>query len=107
MRREQGRAVRRCLAQLAQIDREVLLLRVFDGLSNAEAAALQELPPETTEKRFSRARCIWRRISWRRLGRSLHDPSTQRGERPRLLELLPFSEIIRLGAARFDSFPVL
>jgi DNA-directed RNA polymerase specialized sigma24 family protein len=37
--REQGRAVRCALAQLNETDRAVLLLRVFDGLKNAEVAA--------------------------------------------------------------------
>jgi RNA polymerase sigma-70 factor (ECF subfamily) len=55
MLREQGRAVRRTLARLNETDREVLMLRVFDGLKNAEVAALLELPTETTKKRFTRA----------------------------------------------------
>jgi RNA polymerase sigma-70 factor (ECF subfamily) len=55
VRREQGRVVRRCLAQLADIDREILLLRIFEGMTNAQVAALLELPGETTKKRFTRA----------------------------------------------------
>jgi RNA polymerase sigma-70 factor (ECF subfamily) len=53
--RERARIVRRCLALLDEHDREVLMLRIFDGLKNAEVAALLELNPETTKKRFARA----------------------------------------------------
>lgn len=52
---EQARIVRRCLAQLDDKDREVLVLRVFDDLSNATVAQLLDLKPETTRKRFARA----------------------------------------------------
>lgn len=55
VRQERGRVVRHCLAQLAENDREILLLRIFDGLKNAEVAVLLELPSETTKKRFMRA----------------------------------------------------
>ncbi len=54
-RLEQAQAVRKCLAQLAEADREVLMLRVFDGLSNAEVAMMLEQKPATTKKRFARA----------------------------------------------------
>ena len=53
--REQAQTVRRCLAKLAETDREVLMLRIFEGLKNVEVAALLETSPETTKKRFTRA----------------------------------------------------
>ena len=53
--REQAQLVRRCLALLSELDREILLLRVFDGLKNPEVSVLLELPPATTKKRFTRA----------------------------------------------------
>jgi RNA polymerase sigma factor (sigma-70 family) len=53
--RECAGIVRRCLARLDDRDREVLLLRIFDGLKNSEVAAILELNPETTKKRFARA----------------------------------------------------
>ncbi len=53
--REQGRIIRRCLAQLPEMDREVLLLRAFEGLSNSEVATVLEIAPEAAKKRFTRA----------------------------------------------------
>lgn len=55
MARERALVVRTCLAKLNSKDRDVLLLRVFDGLSNAEVAAVLELSREATKKRFLRA----------------------------------------------------
>ena len=55
IRREQATIVRRCLAKLSSLSREILMLRCFDGLSNAEVASLLESNPETTRKRFARA----------------------------------------------------
>jgi len=52
---EQAQLVRRCLAKLPDVDREILLLRICDGLTNAEVAVLLELNPETSKKRFARA----------------------------------------------------
>ena len=53
--REQAVVVRKCLSQLDVKDRDVLLLRVFDDLSNAEVAQVLELKPDTAKKRFLRA----------------------------------------------------
>lgn len=43
------------LSGLSAADREILLLRVQQGLTNAEAAQRLEIPAETAKKRFSRA----------------------------------------------------
>jgi RNA polymerase sigma-70 factor (ECF subfamily) len=53
--REEARVVRSCLAQLKEPDREVLMLRMFDDLSNTEVALMLDQNPETTKKRFARA----------------------------------------------------
>lgn len=53
--RETAAQVRRLLATLGPADREVLMLRVFDGLSNAETACVLEIEPETAKKRYTRA----------------------------------------------------
>ena len=53
--RERAELVRRGLADLPADDRKVLLLRVYEGLSNAEAAAVLGLYPDATSKRFARA----------------------------------------------------
>ena len=53
--RERAAIVRRCLAQLGENDREVLLLRCFNGLTNAEVATVLHLKQETSKKRFTRA----------------------------------------------------
>jgi len=55
VRQEQASIVRQCLAKISSVNREILMLRCFDGLSNADVAVLLELNPETTKKRFSRA----------------------------------------------------
>ena len=55
MAREHAQVVRTCLTALDAKDRDVLLLRVFDDLSNAEVAEILELNPETAKKRFFRA----------------------------------------------------
>ena len=54
-RRELAAKVRRSLARMSELDREVLMLRCFEGLSNMETASLLEVNPETTKKRFARA----------------------------------------------------
>jgi DNA-directed RNA polymerase specialized sigma24 family protein len=43
------------MAALAETDREVLLLRHFEGLSNPEVAALLELSAAAVSKRYGRA----------------------------------------------------
>ncbi len=54
-RRELAQRLRLAVAQLAEADREVLLLRHFEGLSNQEAAFLLGLDPATASKRHGRA----------------------------------------------------
>jgi RNA polymerase sigma-70 factor (ECF subfamily) len=54
-RREAVRCVRQALAQLAERDREILLLRIFDELSNQEAAHLLGIDPAAASQRFGRA----------------------------------------------------
>jgi excinuclease ABC subunit A len=43
------------MARLSESDREVLLLRHFEGLSNAEVGALLGLTPSAVSKRYGRA----------------------------------------------------
>ena len=43
------------MARLSESDCEVLLLRHFEGLSNAEVAALLGIAPGTVSKRYGRA----------------------------------------------------
>jgi RNA polymerase sigma-70 factor (ECF subfamily) len=54
-RRELGRRVRQALDQLTEADREVLLMRNFEGLSNQEVARLLNLQPATASQRYGRA----------------------------------------------------
>jgi RNA polymerase sigma-70 factor (ECF subfamily) len=54
-RGETAERVRQAVARLAEDDREVLLLRHFEGLSNQEVAFLLDLDPATASKRHGRA----------------------------------------------------
>lgn len=54
-RQEAARRVRHALAILSETSREIILLRNFEGLSNAEASQLLEIPEETAKKRYTRA----------------------------------------------------
>jgi RNA polymerase sigma-70 factor (ECF subfamily) len=54
-RHELVRRVRRAVAELPDADREVLLMRAFEGLSNHEAAAVLGIDPGTASKRHGRA----------------------------------------------------
>jgi RNA polymerase sigma-70 factor (ECF subfamily) len=54
-RQELAQRVREAMARLSDSDQEVLLLRHFEGLSNAEAAALLNLTPGAISKRYGRA----------------------------------------------------
>lgn len=47
--------VRQAIAELADDDREVLLMRNFEGLSNQEVAQVLALDPATASKRYGRA----------------------------------------------------
>jgi RNA polymerase sigma-70 factor (ECF subfamily) len=55
IRAELGRRVRQAIAQLAETDREVLLMRNFEGLSNQEAAHVLGIDPSAANKRYGRA----------------------------------------------------
>jgi RNA polymerase sigma-70 factor (ECF subfamily) len=54
-RQELAQRVRAAMTRLSESDREVLLLRHFEGLSNPEVAALLGLTPGTVSKRYGRA----------------------------------------------------
>lgn len=54
-RRETVGRVRRAIERLPEDDREVLMLRQYEGLDNAEAAAALGITPGAASKRFGRA----------------------------------------------------
>jgi RNA polymerase sigma-70 factor (ECF subfamily) len=54
-RRELAGRLRQAMAQLADADREILLLRHFEGLSNPEVGQILGLEPGTVSKRHGRA----------------------------------------------------
>jgi len=54
-RRELATRVRTALACLSESDREIVMLRNFDNLTNAEAASILEITPDTARKRYRRA----------------------------------------------------
>jgi len=54
-RQELAQRVREAMARLSESDHEVLLLRHFEGLSNAEVGALLGLTPSAVSKRYGRA----------------------------------------------------
>jgi RNA polymerase sigma-70 factor (ECF subfamily) len=54
-RRELARRIQEALARLSQTDREILLMRYVENLSNREAAYLLEIDPDAASKRHGRA----------------------------------------------------
>jgi len=54
-RRELVQRLRLAMAQLADVDREILLLRNFEGLSNQEVGHLLGIDPATASQRHGRA----------------------------------------------------
>lgn len=54
-RRELARKLRRALSMLAETDREILLLRNFEGLSYSEIGYILGIEPATARKRHGRA----------------------------------------------------
>lgn len=52
---EIARRVRQAVAQLAEADREILLMRNFEGMSNQEVAQVLQISPVTASQRFGRA----------------------------------------------------
>lgn len=60
--RELALRVRQAVAQLSEADREVVMMRHFEGLSNREVAYLLHLDPATASKRHGRAMLRLHRI---------------------------------------------
>jgi RNA polymerase sigma-70 factor (ECF subfamily) len=54
-RREIARRVSQALAELPEADREILLMRTFEGLSYEEVGAALEIAPAAARKRYGRA----------------------------------------------------
>jgi RNA polymerase sigma-70 factor (ECF subfamily) len=54
-RRERARLVNQALSQLTQTDREILLMREFEGLSYDEVACTLGIEPAAARKRYGRA----------------------------------------------------
>lgn len=52
---EAAQQLRKALAALPEIDREVVLLRNFESLSNKEASQVLDISEEATKKRYTRA----------------------------------------------------
>ncbi len=52
---ELAHRVREAVAQLPEADREIVLLRNFEGLSNQEVAQLLEIQPASASQRYGRA----------------------------------------------------
>lgn len=72
--------VRRAVAKLDAIDREVLLLREFEQLSYAEISDLLQLPLNTVRSRLFRARTALRRLLEARVQRPCAETLTALGE---------------------------
>jgi RNA polymerase sigma-70 factor (ECF subfamily) len=60
--RELARRLRQCVARLPEADREVVILRHYEGLSNQEVAHLLGIDPGTASKRHGRAMLRLHRI---------------------------------------------
>lgn len=54
-RKELAEQVREAILELAELDREILMLRQIEELSNAEAAEVLQIEPATSRKRLGRA----------------------------------------------------
>jgi RNA polymerase sigma-70 factor (ECF subfamily) len=52
---EMAQRVQQAVAQLPEADREIVLLRNFEGLSNQEVAQLLNIQPTTASQRYGRA----------------------------------------------------
>jgi RNA polymerase sigma-70 factor, ECF subfamily len=61
-RRELAQRLRQAMAQLPEADREIVLMRHFEGLSNHEVACLLGIEPGTVSKRHGRAMLRLHRI---------------------------------------------
>jgi RNA polymerase sigma-70 factor (ECF subfamily) len=60
--RELARRLRQAVTQLAEADREMVVMRHFEGLSNHEVACLLGIDPATASKRHGRAMLRLHRI---------------------------------------------
>ena len=60
--RDLARCLRQAVAQLPEADREIVMMRHFEGLSNQEVACLLGLAPGTASKRHGRAMLRLHRI---------------------------------------------
>jgi RNA polymerase sigma-70 factor (ECF subfamily) len=60
--RELARRLRQAVGQLPEADREIVMMRHFEGLSNQEAACLLGLDPAAASKRHGRAMLRLHRI---------------------------------------------
>jgi RNA polymerase sigma-70 factor (ECF subfamily) len=54
-RQELVRQVQQAIAQLSEVDREILLMRNLEGLSNQEVAHVLQIEPATASQRYGRA----------------------------------------------------
>ena len=54
-RRELAGGVRRAVAELSDVDREMILMRNFEQLTNQQAAAVLGIDPATASQRYGRA----------------------------------------------------
>lgn len=54
-RQQLAQQVRQAVSRMEDLDREMLLLRHFEELTNKEAAELLEIDPATASKRYGRA----------------------------------------------------
>ncbi len=52
---ELAQHVRDALAQLEELDREILLMRAYEGLSHEETACILDIAPAAARKRYGRA----------------------------------------------------
>lgn len=66
--KERAQRMQEALAELAESDREILLMRYVEGLSNQEVAWMLDLSPDAASKRHGRALLrlhrILRRLGW-------------------------------------------
>ena len=53
-RQERAQRVRQALAKLNDGEREVILLRIFDGLTSPEVGCLLDISAEAAQKRYAR-----------------------------------------------------
>ena len=71
-KRELARRIQLALARLSESDRELLLMRYVESLSNREVAYLLEIDPDTASKRHGRAllrlQRLLREVGWKDMG---------------------------------------